>query len=88
MKRSESGLYEISFWKIKPVALMLKTAPAEHQGKKSELSISFSEAGRFLGRLTDLVSLIKNFFFSQFEHQQEPFSYRKTWGLNTGGSES
>lgn len=42
---------------------MLKTAPAEHQGKKSGLSISFSEAGRFLGRLTDLVSLIKNFFF-------------------------
>lgn len=43
---------------------MLKTAPTERQGKKSELSISFSEAGRFLGRLIDLVSLIKNFFFS------------------------
>ena len=36
--------------------------------------MSFSEADRFLGSLTDLVSLTKIFFFFQFKHQWEPLS--------------
>lgn len=67
--------------------MTLKTVPSEHEGKKrnSGLHISCSEDDRFLERLTDLVSYIKNFFPVQASERNGNLSCRDLGSCPKGG---